>query len=330
MDINRHWYRSSYTGLTLVLLPLSWIFSQIVALRRRLYRCGLLKTHEFATPVIVVGNITVGGTGKTPFVIWLAHFLKEQGFKPGVVSRGYGGTKNQTPRFVTPASLASEVGDEAILLWRRTSCPVVIGANRVEAVKALLANSDCNIVISDDGLQHYRLGRQLEIAIVDGLRRFGNQCALPAGPLREPISRLAEVDFVVTQQQTLPGEYQMSLHGDTLVSVTMGNIKKPIVDFNQKNVHGVAAIGDPKRFFDKLRSLGMNVIEHRFPDHYLYQKTDIDFHDDLPVVMTEKDSVKCEKLADERHWYMPVKVKMEDQFKTNLLKKLSQEALCTL
>ncbi|MDR3477728.1 MAG: tetraacyldisaccharide 4'-kinase [Gammaproteobacteria bacterium] len=330
MDINRHWYGSSDTALVLLLSPLSWIFRGIVALRRNLYRSSILKTYHFSAPVIVVGNITVGGTGKTPFVIWLAHFLKEQGFRPGIVSRGYGGTKNRIPNFVHEGSLVSEVGDEAVLLSRRTGCPVVIGVNRVDAVKALLAKTDCDIVISDDGLQHYRLGRQLEIAIVDGVRRFGNQRFLPAGPLREPISRLAEMDFVVSQQQTLPGEYQMSLSGDYLVSVIDSSQQKPLSDFNLASVRGVAAIGDPKRFFGKLRSVGMVVTEHVFPDHYLYQKKDIDFQDALPVVMTEKDAVKCEKLADERHWYIPVKVRMDDLFKTRLLEKLSKEAVCTL
>jgi len=321
-DIDYHWYRSSYTLLTVLLLPLSWFFHLIVNIRRALYCLGIKKTHHFPTPIIVVGNITVGGTGKTPFVIWLASYLKKQGWRPGIVSRGVGGAEERLPRWVDENADPRQVGDEAILLRRRTLCPVVIGVDRVAAVKALLEKSDCNIVISDDGLQHYRLGRDIEILIVDGARRFGNKNFLPAGPLRESISRLKQVDFVISQQQAEAGEYLMLLQGNDLVSLKDASQKKPLAHFKNTKVHGVAAIGNPKRFFSALRAEEIDVVPHVFPDHYLYQKNDIDFGDALPVMMTEKDAVKCARFADKRHWYLPVDAKLDDAFEERLLKKL--------
>jgi tetraacyldisaccharide 4'-kinase len=323
IDVNRHWYQSSYTWLSFLLLPVSWLFRLIVNFRRNLYRLGIKKNYQFNTPVIVVGNITIGGTGKTPFVIWLAHFLKAQGYRPGIVSRGYGARKKLvSPRYVDSTTQATEAGDEAVLLADRSACPVVTAASRVEAVKALLAASDCNIVISDDGLQHYRLGRQLEIAIVDGERRFGNNCFLPAGPLREAVSRLQTVDFVVAQQGALQNEYEMRLSGDSLVAIQNPTLTVKAGTFQGKRVHAVAAIGNPQRFFSSLKNFGMEVVEHVFPDHYLYQANDFDFGDDLPIIMTEKDAVKCQAFADKTFWYLPVAAELTPEFAKILLQKI--------
>jgi tetraacyldisaccharide 4'-kinase len=292
LDINRHWYRTSFTWLTLLLLPLSGIFWCVMNLRRLLYWSGFKKKYVSAVPVIVVGNITVGGTGKTPFVIWLAHFLKEQGLKPGIVSRGYGGNEFSQAVVVSPWSDTRTVGDEAIVLARRANCPVVVCADRVAAVEKLLQDPDINIVISDDGLQHYRLQRQLEIVIADGARRFGNKRFLPAGPLREPLSRLRKADFIIWQQGDLQNEINMQLCGDKLIFLSQPGREKTLREFSGLPVHAVAGIGNPQRFFASLKQAGLLVTEHIFPDHYHYLKADLDFGDALPILMTEKDAVK--------------------------------------
>lgn len=308
--MERHWYRSSYDFVTFPLLPLSWMFKSIVSVRRFLYRSKFKKSYEFPVPVIVVGNITVGGTGKTPFVIWLANFLRQQGLQPGIVSRGVGGKQERKPRWVNQDSDPSQVGDEAILLIKRSQCPVVIGIDRVAAVKELLANSTCNIVISDDGLQHYRLSRDIEIAIVDGIRNLGNRSLLPAGPLRESPKRLQEVDFVVRHGEAGVNEYGMTLFGNKLVSVKRTD---QAIDLNQfSKVHAVAGIGNPERFFASLEKQGLTIVRHPFKDHYLYQESDFNFGDDLPIVMTEKDAVKCLRFADERFWCLPVDVQIAE------------------
>jgi len=321
-NIEKHWYRSSFTSLTLLLLPLSWIFSCIVMLRRFLYSHGFKKVYHFSVPVIIVGNITVGGTGKTPFVIWLANHLKEQGFIPGIVSRGVGGKQQQAPRWVDEAALATDVGDEALLLKKQTQCPMVIAIDRAAAVSELIAKTNCNIIINDDGLQHYRLGRDIEIAIVDGARRFGNQHLLPAGPLRESISRLMEVDFIIAQQFAQVGEYEMSVKGESLISLNHPDNHISLISFKNKKVHAVAAIGNPQRFFTSLKDAGIEVVEHVFPDHYLYQKSDFEFDDALPIVMTEKDAVKCSNFAMENAWYLPVTAKLDPLFENKLNEKL--------
>jgi tetraacyldisaccharide 4'-kinase len=322
IDVNRYWYRSSYTFLTLCLLPLSWVFSIIVCIRRWLYYSGIKKITRCAAPVIVVGNITVGGTGKTPLVIWLAQFLQAQGWRPGIVSRGYGGKIFAKPQAILRDSVAREVGDEAILLAQRADCPVVICVNRVAAAEELLQKHHCNIVISDDGLQHYALGRDIEIAVIDGERRLGNGALLPAGPLREPPKRLKQVDFIVAQQYAEPGEYLLQLRGESLVSVANPQLKKALSDFKDTPVHACAAIGNPSRFFADLQMQGLDITEHVFSDHYLYREEDLDFGDALPVIMTEKDSVKCQEFADQRYWYFPVAAYLETGFEKNLLERL--------
>lgn len=311
--LERDWYRPTLTLRTVCLLPFSWLFRMIVAVRRFLYRIRVKKTFQFQVPVIVVGNITVGGTGKTPFVIWLAEQLRQQGFNPGIVSRGVGGNAQIKPGWVTDQSLVNEVGDEALLLLKRTRCPLVIGVDRVACVETLLSKQNCNVVISDDGLQHYRLGRQVEIALIDGARGLGNKQLLPAGPLREPVSRLDEVDFIVRHDarnqvvsEEIPGsnmQWLMSLQGDQIVSVKDNITTLPL---QKTRVHAVAAIGNPERFFNFLREKNFEIIPHPFPDHYLFKKEDLAFGDSLPIVMTEKDAVKCGAFASEIVWYVPV------------------------
>jgi tetraacyldisaccharide 4'-kinase len=319
-NVNNHWYRDTHSFLSFCLLPLSLLFRAVVYARRLLYQRGFKKIFHAPVPVIIVGNITVGGTGKTPLVIWLANFLSSQGYKPGIVSRGYGG--DGVIKAVAKNTLAANAGDEALLIARRTNCPVVTAPNRVAAVQKLLAEHDCDIVISDDGLQHYRLGRQVEIAMVDGARRFGNQSLLPAGPLREPVSRLQQVDFVVTQQQAREDEFEMQLVGDELVALGDTGKTKRLQDFAGGRVHAVAAIGNPQRFYASLRAAGLIVIEHSFPDHYYFNKQDLNFADDLPVIMTEKDAVKCADITGANYWYLPVDAIMAALFSENLLNKI--------
>lgn len=323
-QLERDWYHSSLTWRTFCLLPFSWLFRTIVRMRRFLYRARIKKTFQFKIPVIVVGNITVGGTGKTPFVIWLAAQLRARGLTPGIVSRGVGGNTQLKPHWVKENADVREVGDEAVLLLQKTQCPLVIGIDRVACVKELLAKTNCDVVISDDGLQHYRLGRQIEVVLVDGARGLGNQQLLPAGPLREAVSRLKQVDFIVcngnadsSQTLEIPREdtgakvpWTMQLQGNQLVSLKNTAIKMPL---NKMRVHAVAAIGNPDRFFNSLREKNLDIIPHVFPDHYFFKKEDFAFGDTLPIVMTEKDAVKCHAFADERFWILPVDAIVDDQ-----------------
>lgn len=319
IDINKHWYRRSLTLLTMVLVPLSWLYFLIIRIRRALYRFGWLQNTKFNVPVIVVGNITVGGTGKTPFIVWLAQLLKDQGYRPGIVSRGYGGQNNKLPCQVTASSDPVMVGDEPVLLAQRTHCPVVVCADRVAAVRTLLNNSSCNIVLSDDGLQHYRLARDLEIVLLDSERGLGNGFLLPAGPLRETATRLNEVDVVVQHGDV--GD--MQLQADAIIAIAHPEMRYELANFPNKKIHAVAGVGNPRRFFNMLESYGFVVTPHVYPDHYPYSQHNIDFQDNLPVVMTEKDAVKCAQFATEKCWYVNVNAKISDQLTNKLLQKIN-------
>jgi tetraacyldisaccharide 4'-kinase len=317
--MNWLWYKANL--FSYLLTPLSAIYKTIITLRRWSYVLGLQKTTYFPVPVIVVGNISVGGTGKTPLVIWLSELLQQQGYQPGIVSRGYGGKAKHYPQWVTKDSDAEQVGDEPLLMAQRTNCPVVVDPNRVAAVNTLLANSACNIIISDDGLQHYALGRNIEIAVIDGERRFGNRFCLPAGPLREPISRLDKVDFKLTQGEAQQGEFAMQLIPSKIYNIAQPELLLPFNNIAQP-IHAVAAIGNPSRFFQQLRLLGLNIIEHPFPDHYYFKAVDLDFADDKLIIMTEKDAVKCKKFADKRYWCLAVNLECDENFKAIFLQKL--------
>ena len=268
----------------------------------------MLKSYQAPVPVIIVGNINVGGSGKTPVVIALYHLLKREGYKPGIISRGYGGNYKGFV-WVTETNNPLNVGDEPVLIARHTQAPMVVAKKRELAIEALLKNSDCNIILSDDGLQHYALKRDIEIAVVSEL---GNQFLLPAGPLREPTSRLKTVDFIVRPQ----------LVGDTLVNLRDPSITMAVMQLDGRLIHAVAGIGNPCRFFKHLESLGARVIPHAFPDHYAFREKDLHFQDDLMVVMTEKDAVKCQGFANEHCWFLPVEAKLDEKFEVGLLEKL--------
>lgn len=332
--IERHWYRTSFTWLTFLLLPFSWLFRLLVAIRYAFYQMHFLKKTDFAVPVIVVGNITVGGTGKTPFVIWLAKRLQNTGYRPGIVSRGVGGKKIFQPYWIDDMADAQYVGDEAILLAKRTQCPMIVCIDRVAAVKELLQKTNCNIVISDDGLQHYRLDRSMEIIVVDGIRELGNGQLLPAGPLREPVNRLQQADIVVINGKSQLHNpifksdiikkklAHMDLVGDVLFSLSKPGHTVSLNTFANKKIHAIAGIGHPERFFSLLRDYHIQLIEHVFPDHYLYQRDDIYFADNFPVIMTEKDAVKCMGFADQQHWFLPVDAKVSVNLEKNILSSL--------
>ncbi|MDD1625872.1 MAG: tetraacyldisaccharide 4'-kinase [Methylococcaceae bacterium] len=317
------WYKDQVIGLWL--MPFGFLFSDAVKFRKFLYRLGVLKTQTLPVPVIIVGNITVGGTGKTPLIIWLAQFLKDAGFKPGIISRGYGGQAQSWPQSVTADSDAKIVGDEALLIAKQTGCPMAVGPLRVDAAKMLLKQADCNVILSDDGLQHYALNRDIEIAVIDGERRFGNGYCLPAGPLREPIERLQSVDFVIVNGEKYEdNEFSMQLAGETLVNVVTGE-QKPLQEFNAVDCHALAGIGNPERFFKLLESAGLICTNHSFPDHYPFHRHDIEFGDNKPVLMTEKDAVKCTEFAGFQHWYLPVKAVPEAAFSEQLLNLLREK-----
>lgn len=310
--------------LSYLLLPISGLYRLGMAVRRCLYLRGFKKISYFPVPVIVIGNISVGGTGKTPLVICLAHHLRQEGWKPGIVSRGYTGKKTHLPQRVYETSDPRLVGDEAVLIAKKTACPMVVCRDRVAAVSMLLRDHDCNIVLSDDGLQHLALGRDIEIAVIDGEIRFGNGHCLPAGPLREPVKRLKTVDFIVNNGGPVCGEWEMTLKADKIYAVANPSQILLATGLHGQTVHAVAAIGNPPRFFRLLENLGMHCIPHAFPDHYFFRAQDLDFESNALVIMTEKDAVKCQKFADQRLWCLSVSAQLPVQFFQILREKLRQ------
>jgi tetraacyldisaccharide 4'-kinase len=301
--LNRIWYDRAAPPWWL--LPLSFVYGAVVGSRRHLYAKRLRKSTRMASPVVVVGNLSVGGTGKTPLVCWLVGRLTDLGFKPGVVTRGYGGSSRNV-RLIHSSDDPNVVGDESVLLARRTGAPVAIGRDR-PAASQLLLNAGCDVVVSDDGLQHYALARDCEIVVVDGDRRFGNGWLLPAGPLRETKARLAAADAVVVNggRALLDGALSMRLEAKSALSL-IGGAVKALDEFAGRSVHAVAGIGNPERFFNMLRAHGIEVVGHPLPDHAPLRAADISFTDERPVLMTEKDAVKCSGIAGPRHWYVPV------------------------
>lgn len=313
--IQRAWYGGGKSHL--LLLPLSGIYWVIITLRRLAFGSRLLATEQVGVPVVVIGNLTAGGTGKTPATLWLANALRERGFKPGIVSRGYGGSKSSSPMRVDAASDPAVVGDEPVLLARRSACAVAVDRDRVRAARMLIAGG-ADLIIADDGLQHLRLGRDYEICVIDGKRWLGNRLLLPAGPLREPPTRLQGVDQILvngpTRQPGSTPKEQNAIRFDLVASeVTRLNrsLSRPIDRFAGTTVHAVAAVGNPLRFFDMLRGHGMQVIEHAFPDHAPLDASSLSFPDEFEILMTEKDAVKIGTRASDRFWYVPVDVRME-------------------
>jgi len=286
----RHWYRLS--PVSVVLYPLSLVFRFLVFLRRLLYRAGFLPRHRLRVPVIVVGNLTVGGTGKTPLILALAGGLRQRGLRPGIVSRGYGGA-HSGPRPVSALDDAAAAGDEPLLLAMRSGCPVWVGASRVAAARALLAaHEECNVILCDDGLQHYGLLRDFEIAVEDE-RGHGNGWLLPAGPLREPAGRRVDAT-VVNGPELRPGSYRMQLKPSGFFRVGDGDGAVAQSELSGKSLHAVAGIGNPDRFFAQLSGMGLTFSAHPFPDHYRFEPADLEFSDCDLVLMTEKDAVKCQ------------------------------------
>ncbi|HEX6833310.1 MAG TPA: tetraacyldisaccharide 4'-kinase [Rudaea sp.] len=306
------WYGGQAPSFGLKML--AGVYGAVAALRRALFRSGLLKTQRLPVPVVVVGNITVGGTGKTPLVIALIEAMRMRGYNPGVVSRGYAGSAAAPLRVEAQADPAV-VGDEARLIRDATGAPVVVGRDRVAAARLLIETAGVDLIIADDGLQHYRLGRDVEICVIDGERRFGNGRLLPAGPLREPLARLDSVAFrVVNGGVPEPGEVAMQLIGTQAAALLDPTERQPLAFFHDRRVHAVAGIGHPQRFFAQLRAAGVDAIEHAFPDHHAFVPSDLAFGDDLAVLMTAKDAVKCRAFAQPHHWCVPVRAQLPPEF----------------
>lgn len=303
--LERQWYRLGVWHV--LLLPLSWLFSLLAAGRRLAYRTELLKRHRAAVPVIVVGNISVGGTGKTPLVIWLVMQLRRAGYTPGIISRGYGGSCRGS-HAVTADADPRQFGDEPVLLARRTGCPVWVGRDRVASQQALLrAHPACDVIVSDDGLQHYRLRRDVELVVVDAERKFGNGYLMPAGPLREPISRLQQVDAVVYHGRIeTDSAFVMTLASGEIRSVLDAEHTVTVAALAAHQIHAVAGIGHPQRFFQQLAAMGLRVTPHAFADHHQFQPSDFRGLQGATVLMTEKDAVKCRAFAQPGWWYLPV------------------------
>lgn len=317
--VQRVWYGRSRSRLSLYLLPFSWLYRAIVALRRLAYQAGLFRSVWVGRPVIVVGNITVGGTGKTPVVLWLADQLRAAGYTPGLISRGYRGRSASWPVDVGADSNPVDTGDEPVMLAQHSGCIVVAGPDRVAAARRAIERG-ADVIVSDDGLQHYRLGRNCELAVVDAQRGLGNGRLLPAGPLRETADRLRQVDAILLKSASLePSRSGLGLwkpreipEGPTpripfliqprFVRSLVTHEQRTLADFKGRPAHAVAGIGNPEAFFATLRSAGIIVLEHALPDHARIGPAELAFGDNAPVLMTEKDAVKCGGLDDPRLW----------------------------
>jgi len=324
------WYGNA-RGAAL-LAPLAWLYGALMSARRRAYERGLLRRYGVGCPVVVVGNLTVGGTGKTPLVAWLARQLQTQGYRVGILSRGYG-SRAHAARLVGANATWQEVGDEPFWLAQSTGCLTAVGADRVAAGRLLSARG-MNVIVSDDGLQHLRLVPDCRIVVVDGERGFGNGRLLPAGPLREPITELGKADAVVVNgaaaaatplgssgQLLDAARIEMQLVPGAALALA-GSSTRTLESFRGTRLHAVAGIGNPARFFRALRAFGIEVIEHAFADHHALVASELEFGDDLPVLMTEKDAVKCRSFADARLWYVPVTAQLTDAHSQELLARV--------
>ncbi len=323
-SLEYYWYHANV--FVWFLLPLSWLYCFVSYTRRTLYQLNIKKSFAATAPVVVIGNIVVGGSGKTPLLIALCEYLQEKGYKPGVVSRGYGGDVDGVKPVLSTDS-ASRVGDEPLMIRLRTQVPVIVGVDRVAAINYLLANNPCDIVLSDDGLQHYRMQRDLEFAVIDASRKFGNGFCLPAGPLRERVSRLDDVDIVVyngaVQSDADACAYDLKIVGVSKLDAGAASEEiVPLAAFADNEIHAVAGIGHPARFFAQLGETITTVSEHAFPDHHVYTQDDFSgWHQDC-IIMTEKDAVKCRHLNLKDAWVLLVKAELSDALERQLIEKL--------
>ncbi|WP_413528435.1 tetraacyldisaccharide 4'-kinase [Rahnella inusitata] len=320
--IERIW--SGQSPLYWLLLPLSWLYGLIATILRYSYKSGLKKSWRAPVPVVVVGNLTAGGNGKTPVVIWLVETLQLHGFRVGVVSRGYGGKSSHYPLVLSETTTTAQAGDEPVLIYQRTGAPVAVSPLRSDAVKALLADNELDVIITDDGLQHYALKRDVEIVVVDGVRRFGNGLWLPAGPMRERASRLRSVDAIITNGGTAEtGELAMVLQPGKAVNLMTGEQRDASA---LRNVVAMAGIGHPPRFFATLKQLGLSLQkEVAFADHKAYQVEQLSAlaQSEQTLLMTEKDAVKCRDFAQANWWYLPVEAKIQGRMAEELLQKIT-------
>lgn len=328
--LTRLWYHGGFAAV--LLQPLAWLYGAIVGARRRLYKHGWLVAKRVGRPVVVVGNLTVGGTGKTPLVTWLAEKLAERGVSVGILSRGYGSSAS-APRVVEVSSGWREVGDEPLLLRQRTGCATVVATDRVAGARALIERG-VNVILADDGLQHLRLARDCEVIVVDGARGFGNGRLLPAGPLREPVAQLTRADLIVIngapehrslsqlRSRANSRTVQMTLVPGNVVPLDGRRTARALESFRGQRVHAVAGIGNPARFFADLRARGLEVTGHPFPDHHPFTAADLEFGDGAPVLMTEKDAVKCRSFASARLWYVPVTARFSEAHATEALERV--------
>jgi tetraacyldisaccharide 4'-kinase len=316
------WYQHRWYHWPLICLmaPLSLLFWALSALRRRAFASGFKQADKVSAAVVIVGNISVGGNGKTPLVIYLAQWLCQEGYRPGILSRGYGGKSKHYPLSVTADSLALDVGDEPVMMRQHVVCPMVVDPLRPRGAKRLIEQHQCNVILCDDGLQHYALDRDIEIVVMDGKRRWGNGFLLPMGPLREGLWRLASADFVVLNGGlATQSEHLMSLAPGRLMNVKYPNKSKALSDFAEP-VIAAAGIGNPQRFFELLVAKQVKLKAClSFADHYQFGKGDLP---EETVLMTEKDAVKCRHFAHEDWWYLPVSAKLSEQFKQQFLHKL--------
>lgn len=312
-QIERGWYQPGI--LNRLLLPLSWLYCGLAVMHRRYWNGFPRRPAAVGAPVVVVGNLTVGGTGKTPLVIALARELAGRGWRPGIISRGYGGTVGAGPHRVTGEDAAVRVGDEAVLMFRRGGVPLAVGSDRVAAGRLLVESARCDVIISDDGLQHHRLRRDVAVVVIDGSRGLGNGWCLPAGPLRGPSSALKGADITVVNGEDGEADFRMTMAGDRLESVG-GGASLPLAALSGRRVHAVAGTGNPDRFFRRLEAAGLLLRRHPFPDHHAYEAADFSFAgaDDV-VVMTEKDAVKCAglEIPGQVH-YLPVQAALTPEF----------------
>jgi len=318
--IEAHWYKRS--AVSLLLWPLSILYRALVALRNLSFRIGLRSQYTSPVPVIVIGNVTVGGTGKTPLVLWTLQWLRANGWRPGAISRGYGAVVGAGPLAVNADSDPCEVGDEPVLLARRSECPVVVSTKRAAAARFIVDHYDCDVIVSDDGLQHLALGRCFEVVVIDGQRRFGNGFCIPAGPLREPLGRLQSIALRVCNGTPEAGEVPMRLVPELLTNVSTGKAcsEGELLMLKTAHCEAVAGIGNPSAFFTSLRTLGFTITEHAFTDHHRYTTHDLERvgASRRPIIMTEKDAVKCQRFGYSDCWFLPVTAEPGPQYENAL------------